>query len=156
VERPQARGQPLPGPPGRLLSDRDAVGDTPMVALTGADPSKCCGGPPTLLPCFAMWRRRILRGRALSTALSVSVSVSLLGAASALWLACSSSTPIDMYYGTDAGLGFDAPTPDGRGLGGSSGAGGSGGAGGLGGSAGAAGSDAGSDDGSAGTGGTAP
>src|SRR4029079_13627900 len=31
--------------------------------------SKCCAGPPTLLPCFAMWRRRILRGTALPAAL---------------------------------------------------------------------------------------
>jgi hypothetical protein len=85
-----------------------------------------------------------------------------LGAASAVSLACSSSTPMDMYYGTDAGVGFDAPAID-RGLGGSGGSGGdsdagggTGGAGGAsdasgsGGSAGTAGDDAGSN----GTGGT--
>ena len=98
-----------------------------------------------------MWRRRIFRGTA------------LIGAASAISLACSSSTPIDMYYGTDAGSGFEAPP----GVGGTSGQGGNGAgndagddAGGAGGSAGANGGDAasdtGSDIGSDGTAETAP
>ncbi|HET6149502.1 MAG TPA: hypothetical protein VFH68_18340 [Polyangia bacterium] len=90
-----------------------------------------------------MWRRRIFRGTA------------LIGAASAISLACSSSTPIDMYYGTDAGAGFEAPP----GVGGSSGQGGDDAGddtGGAGGSAGATGSDAGSDTGSDETAETAP
>ena len=63
-----------------------------------------------MLPCFAMWRRRIQRG------------VLLLGLAPALTVSCSGSSPVDINFGTDAGAGFDAP-----GTGGSSGVGGGGG-----------------------------
>jgi len=94
-----------------------------------------------------MWRRRILHG------------VVLLGSASALTISCSGSTAIDMYFGTDAGAGFDAPAPK-TGAGGNQGSGGSSGAGGdtsLGGNSGAGGSvdDGGTDAGSGGTGGMA-
>jgi hypothetical protein len=57
-------------------------------------------------------------------------------------LACGSSTPVDINFGTDAGAGFDAPArevhPSG-GEDGSAGAGGESGAGGVGGESGAAG-----------------
>ena len=78
----------------------------------GTDRAKCCGGPPTLLPCFAMWRRRILHG------------VVLLGSASALTISCSGSSAVDMWIGSDAGSGFDAPVRET----GSTGTGGAGGA----------------------------
>ena len=56
-----------------------------------------------MLPCFAMWRRRIVR------------SMTVLGAVSAMVSSCSSSAPIDMYFGKEAGTGFDAPVPTGLG-----------------------------------------
>jgi hypothetical protein len=75
-----------------------------------------------------MWCRRILR------------SVAVLGAASATVLSCSSSSSIDMYFGTDAGKGFDAPPRETFP-----------GTGGAGGTAGAAGTGAGGDSGAGGT-----
>ena len=50
-----------------------------------------------MLPCFAMWRRRILHG------------VLLLGSAPALTVCCSGSSATDINFGTDAGAGFVAP-----------------------------------------------
>jgi hypothetical protein len=99
-----------------------------------------------LLPCFAMWRPRILRGMV------------LLGAAAVVpaYLSCSSSTPIDMNFGSDAGKNFDAPVRETAsdtaggvgGAGGDTGSGGDTGAGGAG-----AGGFGGSDDGGTATGG---
>ena len=76
-----------------------------------------------MLPCFAMWRRRILHG------------VLLLGSAPALTVSCSGSSPTDVNFGTDAGAGFVAPdtgtiSDSAPGMGGSSGGGGSTGTGG--------------------------
>ena len=56
-----------------------------------------------------MWRRRILHG------------VVLLGSASALTISCSGSTAVDINYGKDAGVGFDAPVHDGTSGGGAGG-----------------------------------
>ena len=97
-----------------------------------------------------MWRRRIL------------FSATLLGSASALSLSCSSGTPVDQNFGTDAGASFEAPL-DGSGGAGSgdaaAGTGGSGGAlgtgGGSGGSTAAGGAGGDTDAGIGGTGGTA-
>ena len=133
--------------------DRPSGGASGMAwaGLGAVNPSKCCGGPPALLPCFAMWRRRIrhqiLRGTA------------LLGAASAISLSCSSSTPIDMNIGSDAGTGFDAPVretgPDTAGVGGESGAAGTGDVGGASGASGAGGAGGAAGTGVGGAGGTA-
>jgi hypothetical protein len=94
-----------------------------------------------------MWCRRILHG------------VLLLGLASALAISCSGSSATDMYFGTDAGAGFDAPmretgTDVDQGVGGSSsggsGSGGDVGSGGAGGSVDDGGTDADSGGGSGG------
>lgn len=97
-----------------------------------------------MLPCFAMWRRRILHG------------VVLLGSASALTISCSGTTATDIHYGTDAGAGFDAPVLEtGGGVGGAGGAGGVSGAGGDQGMGGSSGLDGGGDGGIGGVGGSA-
>ena len=88
-----------------------------------------------MLPCFAMWRRRILHG------------VLLLGSAPALTVSCSGSSATDINFGTDAGAGFLPPDTGtssdcALGVGGSSGGGGGTGTGGdtgMGGNTGAAG-----------------
>jgi hypothetical protein len=91
-----------------------------------------------LLPCFAMWRRRILHG------------VLLLGLASALTVSCLGSSAVDMYLGTDAGAGFHPDTAGvgdtGPGTGGSSGVAGATGTGGDTGTGGVTGSDDGGTD----------
>ena len=100
-----------------------------------------------MLPCFAMWRRRILRGMV------------LLGVAAANPVSCSSSTPVDQNIGSDAGKDFDIPVretaPDTvGGVGGAGGTSATGGdTGGAGGSGGVGTDDGGIDAG--GTGGTA-
>lgn len=102
-----------------------------------------------MLPCFAMWRRRIL------------CSAIVLGSASALLAACSSNAPVDINFGKEAGADFDAPAREAGsggapGTGGASGLGGGGGdSTGAGGAAGNPADDAGADAANGGTGGTA-
>ena len=92
-----------------------------------------CLGFLRLLRCSATMARRHTLG------LGWGVGLLVLGLAAAGSPACSSSTPRDMFYGTDAGSDFDVPIREvGPETTGNGGAGGTSGAGGAGGAAGAA------------------